>query len=299
MHEALRQKGFQCEEYPAGAKPDALDWSRYAGLIIRSRFPVTEALLQKATGLQFIGRVGAGLENIAVQFAERQGVKVLNAPEGNRNAVAEHALGMLLALLRNLVRAHNEVREGQWLREENRGTELASLTVGIVGYGYMGSAFAEKMQPLVKKVVAYDKYKENYAPAGIEEVSLTELQEVADVLSLHVPQTPETIGLVDDAYLSAFKKNIMVINTARGKSLRTEALVQHLQSGHVKGAALDVLEYEKSSFTDLFSRELPGAMAYLLQSPRVILTPHIAGWTHQSEVKMAQTLIDKLNFYGF
>lgn len=299
LREALLLKGYKCETYPADAAPEKMDWSRYTGLIIRSRFPVSAALLQKASHLQFIGRVGAGLENIDVPFAERQGIKVLNAPEGNRNAVAEHALGMLLILLNNIFIAQEQVRQGQWLREKNRGTELASLTVGVIGYGYMGSAFAEKIIPLAKRVIAYDKYKKNYAPAGVEELSLAEIQKQADVVSLHVPQTEETLGLVDDKYLSAFAKNIILINTARGASLQTEDLVRHLQSGHVKGACLDVLEYEKSSFQDLFRQQLPEAFEYLLHSPQVILTPHIAGWTHESEVKMAQTLIDKLQYNGF
>jgi len=296
----LRQMDFQpWEAYRLPVEAVLAEAGDAVGLIIRSRFPVQQAFLSAMSRLQFIGRVGAGLENIDVPFAEERGILVLNAPEGNANAVAEHALGMLLALLRHLPRADREVREGQWRREENRGDELAELCVGIIGCGHMGSAFAQKVQPLARQVLTYDKYKKEYAPPGVEEVSLAELQRKADVVSLHVPQSPENLGLIDEAYLAGFDKPIIFINTARGKSLQTEALVAALQSGKVRGACLDVLEYEKNSFEQLFAGPLPAPLGYLLQSERVIISPHIAGWTHASERKMAETLLQKLKNNGF
>lgn len=289
----LRQMGFSLvEEYEAAAIDIA--WSEVEGIVIRSRFPLDAIVLQKAKQLKFIARVGAGLENIDRKFCEQKGIALIAAPEGNRNAVAEHALGMLLSLLNRLRIADREVRSGIWRREENRGYEISGKTVGIIGFGQMGSAFAEKLGSFNCRILSYDKYKINYAPAGVEEVDLSTLQAEADIVSLHIPQSPETINMVNTAFLGQFKKPIYLINTARGKSVETAALVSALKSGAVLGAGLDVLEYEKSSFENIFQAERPEALDYLLKSDKVLLSPHIAGWSFESNEKMAQVILDKL-----
>lgn len=270
------------------------------GLVIRSRFPVTEQILQQATKLKFIGRVGAGMENIDTAAAHSRGIQLFNAPEGNRNAVGEHALGMLLMLFNNLKRADAEVRSGKWLREENRGHELEGKAVGIIGYGHMGSAFAEKLRGFDVEVLAYDKYKTGFGNDQVQEVSLETLQAKAEVLSLHVPQTDETRFMVNEIFLDAFEKPFYLINTARGKVVETQALVRALQQGKVLGACLDVLEYEKSSFEDMFGggdRQLPEAFQYLLRAENVVLSPHIAGWTMESNRKMAEVLLNKIEYW--
>jgi D-3-phosphoglycerate dehydrogenase len=271
---------------------------QYHGLIIRSRFPITAAFIHRAKTLKFIGRVGAGLENIDLTAAQKAGIQVFKAPEGNRDAVGEHALGMLLMLFNHLKRADAEVRAGVWRRAENRGYELRGKTVGIFGFGYMGSALAEKLQGFNCRVVAYDKYKTSYAPSGVEELSLRQFKAAADVVSLHIPQSPETVGLVDQAFLEGFAKNIYLINTARGKALVTQDLVWALENGKVLGACLDVLEYEKASFENMFTQSLPEAFEYLIKSSKVLLSPHIAGWTHESHQRMAQVIADKVEQLG-
>ncbi len=289
----LRQMGFYVKEEYKQSSTD-LPWEEIEGLVIRSRFPLDATLLQKANKLKFIARVGAGLENIDTEYCHRNDIALIAAPEGNRNAVAEHAIGMLLSLLNRLRIADNEVRNGIWLREENRGWELMNRTVGIIGYGQMGSALAEKLNALGCRVLSYDKYKKNYAPNGVEEVSLVTLQAEADILSIHVPQTPETIKMVNQEFLDAFKKPMHLLNTARGKIVDSEALVKALQSGAVLGAGLDVLEFEKSSFETIFQGERPEALDFLLKSERVILSPHIAGWSYESNERMAMVILEKI-----
>lgn len=272
----------------------------YEGIIIRSRFRLDEAFLQKATHLKFIGRVGAGLENIDEAFAKQQNIQLFNAPEGNRNAVGEHALGMLLSLFNKLHSAHQEVCQGIWKREENRGYELDGKTIGIIGYGNMGKAFAKKLRGFDVEVICYD-IQPNVGDENAMQVSLSDLQKRADVLSLHTPITPETHQLIDASFIQAFQKPFWFINTARGNSVVTEDLVEALKTGKILGAGLDVLEYEKSSFEQLFEDgKLPPAFAYLTQAKNVILSPHIAGWTQESKVKLAQTIVDKIiDFYAF
>jgi D-3-phosphoglycerate dehydrogenase len=234
------------------------------------------------------------MENIDVTYAESKGIKCLHAPEGNRDAVAEHAVGMLLALFNNIPRADKEVREGKWIREGNRGIELMGKTVGIIGYGNMGSAFAERLKGFGVKVLVYDKYKKDFGNEFVRETSLEDIFDQADVLSLHTPLTPETTYLVDDAFLKKFRKNIYVINTARGKCLNTTDLVNNLDSGKVSGACLDVLEYEMVSFENLDVHALPEAFQRLIKSDKVILSSHIAGWTHESNEKIAEILAKKI-----
>lgn len=304
----LNALGFNNHEDYTSSKSDIEENVHiYDGIIIRSRFSIDTQFLDYAKNLKFIGRVGAGLENIDCDYAKEKGVTLFNAPEGNRNAVGEHALGMLLSLFNKLNKADKEVRQGKWLREANRGLELDGKTVGLIGYGNMGKAFAKKLRGFNVEVLCYD-IKENVSDENCRQVSLEELQEKADVLSLHTPQTPLTLNMVNSEFINNFKKSFWLINTARGKSVVTEDLVGALESGKILGAGLDVLEYEKSSFEDLFKVEepkfrwmrkgkksnLPEAFQYLINADNVLLTPHVAGWTIESKIKLAQTIVDKI-----
>jgi D-3-phosphoglycerate dehydrogenase len=267
----------------------------YDGIIIRSRFPIDASFLQKAKNLKFIGRVGAGLENIDLDFAKKQGIKLFNAPEGNRDAVAEHALGLLLTLTNRIFIAHNEVRKGVWLREENRGEEIMGKTVGIIGYGYMGKAFAKRLQGFGCNVICYD-IKDKVEDAHARQVDLEEFFRNTQILSLHVPLTAKTQDMINANFLANFCHNIWLINTSRGKVVKTIDLVNAIENGKIKGAGLDVLEFEKSSFENLFSEEteMPEAFRRLIDMQNVILSPHIAGWTIESKAKLAQTIVDKI-----
>ncbi|KEZ92156.1 2-hydroxyacid dehydrogenase [Nonlabens ulvanivorans] len=267
--------------------------SDYDGLIVRSRFPIDQEFLKAAQKLKFIGRVGAGLENIDLDVAQKLHIACYNAPEGNRNAVGEHALGMLLSLFNHLNRADQEVRNGIWLREENRGLELEGKTVGLIGYGNMGKSFARKLSGFDCKVIFYD-LKNGLEDKNATQVSLKELQSQADVLSLHTPQTTLTTGMVNKEFIAGFKKPFYLINTARGKSVIIADLVEALESGKVKGAGLDVLEYEKSSFTSLFDKEMPLPFKKLLKMDNVLLSPHVAGWTIESKYKLAHVIASKI-----
>ncbi|NRA92728.1 MAG: hydroxyacid dehydrogenase [Psychroserpens sp.] len=265
----------------------------YDGIVIRSRFKIDRQFLDAATNLKFIGRVGAGLENIDCDYAETKGITLISAPEGNRNAVGEHSLALLLSLFNKLNQADQEVRSGKWLREENRGHELDGKTVGLIGYGNMGNAFAKKLSGFDVTVLCYD-IKSNVGNQFAEQVTLEELQERSDVLSLHTPETPLTINMVNSEFINAFKKPFWLINTARGKSVVTKDLVSALEFGKILGAGLDVLEYEKSSFENLFTADMPEPFKYLIKASNVILTPHVAGWTKESKEKLAQTIVDKI-----
>lgn len=273
---------------------------QYDGIIIRSRFTIDQQFLNKATKLKFIGRVGAGLENIDCDYATKKGVYLISAPEGNRNAVGEHALGMLLSLFNKLNKADAEVRSGKWLREDNRGIELDGKTIGLIGYGNMGKAFAKKLRGFDVEVICYD-IKPNIGDNNCNQVSLKELQEKADVLSLHTPQTELTVNMVNSEFINGFSKSFWILNTARGKSVITSDLVEALNKGKILGAGLDVLEYEKKSFENLFQKkdvsngiEMPEAFEYLINAKNVILSPHVAGWTIESKEKLAQTIVDKI-----
>ncbi len=295
LPEGLQQLGYQTD-YFEGLDYDAYKKiiGDYEGVIIRSKIKLDAGILKEAKKLRFIGRVGAGMENIDASFAESRGIVCLNAPEGNRNAVGEQAVGMLLMLFNNLLRADREVRQGIWRREENRGLELEGKTIGIIGYGHMGSSFAEKLKGFSVKVLAYDKYKKGYGTDWVEETSMEALYEQCDVVSLHVPLTEETLFMANDTFFNRFKKNIFVINTARGKVLKTADLVKNLKSGKVRGACLDVLEYEGLSFENLDASQLPQDFKELTQMDQVVLSPHIAGWTHESNLKLAQTIVRKV-----
>ena len=294
IREELVAHGFSCELFPDQGKEDLMkSVHHYFGIIIRSRINLDEEILSRATGLRFIGRVGAGMENVDVKYAASRGVLCFNSPEGNRDAVGEHTTGMLLSLMNNLNRADRQVREGKWNREENRGTEIKGKTVGIIGYGNMGSAFAQRLRGFEATVISYDKYKKNYSDGNTLETTLEGIFESADILSLHVPLTEETRFMCDQAFFEQFKKNIWFINTSRGSVVHTGDLAEQVRSGKILGAALDVLEYEDSSFENL-SGQFPDAFRFLLESDKVILTPHIAGWTMESNIKLAKVLVDKI-----
>jgi D-3-phosphoglycerate dehydrogenase len=295
LHETLEKAGHTCDLYYKWSKEEIENNIHlYDGIVIRSRIKITNGIIDKATKLKFIARAGAGMENIDVAYAESKGIKCIHAPEGNRDAVAEQTIGMLLALFNNLIRANKEVREGKWIREGNRGVELFGKTVGIIGYGNMGSAFAERLKGFGVNVLVYDKYKKNFGNEFIKESSLEEIFKNAAILSLHTPLTDETNYLINDAFINKFSKNIYIINTARGKCLNTSDLVKNLKSGKVLGACLDVMEYERISFEALDTKQLPDAFQYLIQCDNVILSPHIAGWTHESKEKIAKVLADKI-----
>ena len=291
----LEALGFENhEDYTASKSEVEAKIAAYDGIVIRSRMPLDIPFIDKAKNLKFIARVGAGLENIDVSYAKQQGIFLAAAPEGNRNAVGEHALGMLLSLFNNLNKADREVGNGKWDREGNRGIELDGKTVGIIGYGNTGKAFAQKLSGFNTEVICYD-IKGGVEDENARQVGIMELQQKCDVISLHVPETEATINMINTEYLNGFHKPIWLLNTARGKCVVTNDLVKALKSGKVLGAGLDVLEYEKSSFEQLFSEQrLPEAFEYLVQANNVIISPHVAGWTVESKEKLAQTIVDKI-----
>ncbi|TBX70759.1 hydroxyacid dehydrogenase [Flavobacterium silvisoli] len=295
LWDQLEQAGFQNEADFTSSKTEIeAKIHNYQGVVIRSRFKIDQEFIDKAVNLKFIARVGAGLESIDCDYAESKGIQLIAAPEGNRNAVGEHALGMLLSLMNKLNRADRLIRQGQWVREGNRGYELEGKTVGIIGYGNMGKSFAQKLRGFDVDVLCCDLLP-NVGDGNAKQVSLSELQAKADVLSLHIPWTPETDKMINTDFIHAFAKPFWFINTSRGKNVVTDDLVAALESGKILGAGLDVLEYEKLSFENLFiDTERPKAFEYLLQAENVLLTPHIAGWTFESHQKLAQTIVDKI-----
>jgi D-3-phosphoglycerate dehydrogenase len=291
----LEEAGFSNEENYKASKSEIEEIiSNYDGIVIRSRFNIDKQFLDAAKNLKFIARVGAGLESIDTDYADKLGIKLIAAPEGNRNAVGEHALGMLLSLFNNLNKADREVKNGLWNREANRGIELDGKTVGIVGYGNMGKAFAKKLKGFDCEVFCFD-IKENVGDENAKQVFLKELQQKTDVLSLHTPWTPLTDKMVNSEFINSFTKPFWLINTARGKSLVTADLVSALKSGKILGAGLDVLEFEKLSFETLFdSDNLPNSLKELFAMDNVILSPHIAGWTVESKEKLAKVIAEKI-----
>ncbi|HZK08320.1 MAG TPA: NAD(P)-dependent oxidoreductase [Bacteroidales bacterium] len=296
LTEELTQMGYQCDYFDKYSHDDYLRIvDQYFGIIIRGKIKLDVEMLKAARQLKFIGRVGAGMENIDVAYAESIGIACLNAPEGNRDAVGEHAVGMLLMLMNRLRIADREVRQGIWLREENRGIEIKDKTVAIIGYGNMGGAFARVLKGFGANVIAYDKYKSDYSDDFVRESDMQTIFDDADIVSLHLPLTSETTFLVDEDYLKKFRKNIYLINTARGRNVKTADLVKQMKAGKVLGAALDVLEYEKLSFEALDQQSLPEDFTWLIRSDRVVLSPHIAGWTHESNYKLAKTIVDKVS----
>ncbi len=291
----LNELGFtNHEDYSSSKTEIEKKIKDYQGIVIRSRFKIDKTFIEAATNLKFIARVGAGLESIDCEFAQTKGIHLISAPEGNRNAVSEHALGMLLALMNKLFIADSEVRYGEWNREKNRGDELDEKTVGIIGYGNTGKAFAKKLKGFDVNVIFYD-IKSNLEDEHARQVTLETLKQQADVLSLHVPFTELTNKMVNKTFINSFSKPFYLINTARGKCVVTKDLVEALLSGKIIAAGLDVLEYEQTSFENLFlDGKVPNEFKQLLKMKNVILTPHIAGWTHQSKEKLSQTIVDKI-----
>ncbi|MDQ1097967.1 MULTISPECIES: 2-hydroxyacid dehydrogenase [Chryseobacterium] len=288
----LSEKNFILEEdFTSSYEDVGRKIEQYDGIIIRSRIPLDKNLLEKAKNLKFIARVGAGMENIDAEAAETLGIQLINSPEGNRDSVAEHVVGMLLILMNRLFIASQEVKRGIWLREENRGDELLGKTVGLIGYGNMGKATAKRLSGFGCRVIFHDILP-GLSDEFATQVSLQELQDSADILSLHIPLTEKTHYLVNAEFIAGMRKDFYFVNTARGNNVDTHSLVMALRSGKVKGACLDVLEYEKSSFENLEADNED--LTYLLESEKVIVTPHIAGWTHQSKEKLAQVIVDKI-----
>ncbi|MCF4100354.1 2-hydroxyacid dehydrogenase [Gillisia sp. M10.2A] len=291
----LEQAGHQSIEAYTKSREEILAMQHlYEGIVIRSRFNIGREFIDASPNLKFIARVGAGLESIDVAYAEAKGIALFSAPEGNRNAVAEHTLGMILALFNKLTKANREVHQGYWHREANRGVELDGKTVGIIGYGNMGKAFAKKLRGFDVEVLCYD-IKAAVGDENARQVGLEEFHEKVEVLSLHTPWTPLTNQMVDTTFINKFKNPFWLINTARGKSVVTSALVSALIEGKVRGAGLDVLEYEKSSFENLFlEKEMPVALRELMFFENVIFSPHVAGWTVESHEKLATTIAGKI-----
>lgn len=292
--EQLTQAGFVNDEDYTSSKNDIEKIiSKYDGVVIRSRFDIDQNFINKAKNLKFIARVGAGLESIDQKAALSKDIYLISSPEGNQNAVSEHALGMLLSLMNNLNKADREVKQGLWNRESNRGIELDGKTVGIIGYGNMGKAFAKKLQGFDVEILFYD-ILDNIGNSHAKQVSLDELKAKADVVSLHTPWTTLTDKMVNSSFINSFKKPFYFINTARGRSVVTSDLVEALKSGKILGTGLDVLEYEKLSFETLFTNKTPQALKDLIALDNVILSPHIAGWTIESKEKLAQVIVDKI-----
>lgn len=288
----LKDTGYEVHYKPKIDRAGILETlSDYEGLIIRSKTPADKELISAGTNLKFIARSGAGMDQVDLEFAEHQGIIMLNAPEGNRDAVAEHTLGLLLNLITKMRNSDIQVRNKVWDREGNRGVELMHRTFGIIGFGNMGEAVSKRLRGFGCKIIAYDKYKKGFANDYVEEVDLPELFERADIISFHVPLTPETKFYVNDEFIECFKKNIILLNTARGEILPLKSLVKYLKSGKIIAAGLDVLENEKiSKLTDGQDR----LMKELFLMENVLFTPHVGGWTVESYIKISETLAKKI-----
>lgn len=288
----LKEKGFEVEYSPSINREGILDKiDAFQGIVIRSKTVLDQVLLSKATNLRFIARAGAGLDQIDLEEVKKRGIQLFNAPEGNRDAVAEHAVGMLLCLFNHLHLADQQVRSGKWDREGNRGLEIKGKTVGLIGYGNTGQAFAKRLSSFECQVLAYDKYAPAKSGSYATESTMEELFERADILSLHVPLTSETRLIVNETFLKRFKKDIFIINTARGEVIQLKALYQALQSGKVRGACLDVLENEKIG---KLTPEQQETFDLLTQSTKVLFSPHVAGWTHESYHRINEVLVEKI-----
>lgn len=295
LNQELTELGFECIHYYGLSRDEIIQQLHlYTGVIIRSKIKLDAEALDHATNLKFIGRVGAGMENIDQAYAESKGIVCLNAPEGNRDAVAEHAMGMLLAMLNHLIKVDAEVRKGIWIRDDNRGTEIKGKTVALIGYGNTGTEFARRLMGFGANVMAYDKYKTGFGTEHVKEVQMEEVFSEADILSLHIPLTEETFHLINKDYISRFTKPLYIVNTSRGQCVNTADLMDAIDSGKVQGAALDVLEIEKLSFENLDTSNIPETFKRLFHSDKVILSPHIAGWTHESHYKLAKVILEKI-----
>jgi len=295
LFERLTKAGWTCEDLTKSEYTEILEKANeYAGIIIRSRFQLNEEILSNLPNLKFIARAGSGLENIDTKYCAQKRIQVFSSPEGNRDAVAEHTLGMLLMLQNHLKRADNQVRKGIWKRAENRGYELKGKTIGLIGYGIMARAFAQRLSGFDVNLIAFDKYKKNYSDTVTNEVSLDEIFKKSDVISIHTNYLLENRYIVNASFIEKVSKPFILINTARGFNVNTQDLVAGLKSGKILGACLDVLEYESASFESVSQLQNSHALEYLKKSSNVILSPHIAGWTHQSYFKLSNILADKI-----
>jgi len=294
LTDILQQNGFQVLDMPdISYEQLAEEITDAAGLVVTTRIPVNKQLLDKASRLKWIGRLGSGMELIDQPYAESRGIQCISSPEGNRNAVAEHTLGLLLSLLNHLPRAQAEVRAGHWRRVENTGTELSGKTVGIIGYGNTGSCFARLLEPFQVTVLAYDKFKSGFARTYIKEANQEQIARYADIISFHVPLTEATTGMADADFFRSLKRKPLILNTSRGKVIALTALIEALENKQITGAGLDVLPNEKlSTYTENEKAELD----ILLARQDVIITPHIAGYSQEADYKMAAVLLEKLGF---
>ncbi|MFN0275691.1 MAG: NAD(P)-dependent oxidoreductase [Chitinophagales bacterium] len=292
LAEQLTAAGFSVDVFPEITNVEVSDViENYDGLVLSTKILVTQTLIDKASRLKFIARAGSGMENIDVKYAQLKNIQVLNSPEGNANAVAEHALGMLLSLLNNISAAHYEIKNDIWQREKNRGVELDGKTIGIIGYGNTGSAFAKKLAGFHVKILAHDKYKTGFGNERVTESYLEKIKLEADIISLHIPHTTETHHYINETFITECKKEFYLLNTSRGRNVRTKDLLEALQNGKIKGAALDVFENEKFYELPPEDKEMLKKLAAM---NNVILTPHIAGWTHESFFKISDILLQRI-----
>jgi D-3-phosphoglycerate dehydrogenase len=295
LKELLEKKGYRCV-LKTGISFSELknEILNYEGLIIRSKFKIDREFIDTAKNLKFIARAGSGMENIDVEHAEKKGIFCINSPEGNRDSVGEHTIGMILALLHKINSANNEVKNGIWSRKSNIGNELGEKTIGILGYGNMGSAVAQRLKCFNSNVISYDKYKINYSNEYVKEVNYDDFFRKTEILSIHIPLNTETKYMINDSYIKKFENKIIIINTSRGNVLKTSDLVQHMKSGKIIAAGLDVLEYEETHFESILSESKNDDFSYLAKSENTILTPHIAGSSQASYRKIAQVLAQKI-----
>ena len=294
LHPAFKEQakllGYDVDDRPLISREDTLEIIKeYTGIAVRTKFRIDQEIFDAAKNLEFVARAGAGLDNIDEAIAKQKNIQLLNAPEGNMDAVGEHAVGLLLSLMNNFRNADQQIRNGKWDRDGNRGYELKGKTVGIVGYGFMGKSFAKKLKGFEVNVIAYDKYKTGFTDEFAREVSMEEIVRQSDVLSLHIPLTKETRQMVNEEYLFHFRKPIFFINTARGEVVNTTAVLSALKQGKIIGAGLDVLEAEKFPLLGL-----QDWYADIVASENIILTPHVAGWTFDSYRKISEVLAEKL-----
>ena len=300
-HEVLKNNleahNFLLDYHPEYTKEDIIkNISSYDALIVRSKIDIDKEIIDKALNLKCIARSGAGMDSIDTDYAESKGIECINSPEGNRDAVGEHALGLLLALFNNIASADKEVRQSIWLREANRGLEIKGKTIGIIGYGNMGNAFAQRLSGFDCEVIAYDKYKHYFSNPFAKEVSLEDIFRNADVLSLHTPLTPETKYMVNEKFISKFHKPFYLINTSRGKVVCLKDLIKAMKDKKILGAALDVLEYESMSLGRLTpeNQQAEQELQELFAMKNTVLSPHVAGWTKESYYKLAYYLSEKI-----